>query len=53
LEWEALEEAFPKLSPLVVGLRRSSIDLRPTVIMLELVHQEGLAFAAESNDVQE
>jgi hypothetical protein len=38
---------------MVVGSRRSSRDRRPTARMLESVKQEGLAFAAESNDVQE
>jgi hypothetical protein len=53
LEGNNLEEAVPELSPLVVGLRRSSRDRRPTARMLELVQQEGMAFAAEINDVQE
>jgi hypothetical protein len=53
LEGEALEEAGQELPPLVVGLRRSSRDRRPTARMLESVQQEGLALAAESNDVQE
>jgi glutamine synthetase adenylyltransferase len=53
LEGESLEEAVPELPPLVVGSRRSSLDHRPTARMLESVQQEGLAFAAESNNVQE
>jgi hypothetical protein len=53
LEGEALEEAVPELPPLVVGSRRSSRDRWPTKRIIELVHQEGLAFAAESNYVHE
>jgi hypothetical protein len=53
LEGEALEEAVPELPPLVVGSRRSSRDHRPTARMMESVQQEGLAFVAESNNVQE
>jgi hypothetical protein len=53
LEGKALEETIPELPPLVVESRRSSRDRWPTARMLESVHQEGLAFTAESNDVQE
>jgi hypothetical protein len=53
LEVEALEGAVPALPPMVVGTRRSSRDRRPTARMLESVQQEGLAFAAERNDIQE
>jgi hypothetical protein len=53
LEGEPIEEAVPEIPPLVVGSRRSSRDRRPTARMLEPVQQEGLAFAAESNNVQE
>jgi hypothetical protein len=52
LEVDALEEAVPALPPMVVGTRRSSRDRRPTARMLESVQQEGLAFAAEINDIQ-
>jgi hypothetical protein len=53
LEVEALEGAAPALPPMGVGIRRSSRDRRPTARMLESVQQEGLAFAAERNDIQE
>jgi hypothetical protein len=43
LEGEAIEEAVPKLPPLVVGSKRSSRDHQSTAIMLESVHQEGWA----------
>jgi hypothetical protein len=52
LEGEPLEEAVPELPPLVVGSRQSSRDRRPTARLLDLVQQEGLAFAAESNNLQ-
>jgi hypothetical protein len=52
LEGEPLEEAVPELPPLLVGSRRSSRDRRPTARILESVQQEGLDFAAESNNVQ-
>jgi hypothetical protein len=52
LEVDALEESVPVLPPMVVGTRRSSRYRRPTARMLESVQQEGLAFAAESIDIQ-
>jgi hypothetical protein len=53
LEVEALEGAVPALPPMIVETRRSSRDRRPAARMLESVQQEGLAFAAERNDIQE
>jgi hypothetical protein len=52
LEVDALEESVPVLPPMIVGTRRSSRYRRPTARMLESVQQEGLAFAAESVDIQ-